>query len=141
MNGQNTRRPNKFHTRYTKQQDTSDVQQPRGRNINTTLLTIFSGILAFSTTFSVWAFVQSERAFVFPTETNFATKLVPHIPFIPMYLIINNSGRATASIDYFVAGITHDLPPLPEYVDTTQFAWAPVVAGGTTKQVLRFETN
>ncbi len=98
-------------------------------------------VLVIATSIQSWAFIQSERAFIFPTDTNFAQKLVPGIPYIPMYVVVKNSGKSTAIIDEFSAAITHDLPTVPTYGRTATYAWPPVVAGGTAQQIMHFETD
>jgi hypothetical protein len=47
-------------------------------------VTWFTAALAIFAVIQSFAFIQSERAFVAPTETNFAVELVPGINFLPM---------------------------------------------------------
>ena len=107
----------------------------------TGVLAIFTVVLAIFAVIQAFAFIQSERAFVAPTETNFAVELVPGIKFLPMTFEIKNSGKSTATIDEVSIAITHDLPNPREYATARPFAFPPIVPGGTSKRVLKFETG
>ena len=101
----------------------------------------FTAVLAIFALIQTIAFVQSERAFVAPTSTDFAVEVIPGIKLLPMLFEIKNSGKSTATIDEVSIAITHDLPNPREYPTARQFAFPPIVPGGTSKRVLRFETG
>ena len=107
----------------------------------TAVLAIFTVVLAIVAMIQTLAFIQSERAFVAPTETNFAVELMPSIKFLPIFFEIKNSGKSTATIDEVSIAITHELPSPRAYGDARPFAFPPIVPGGTSKRILTFETN
>jgi hypothetical protein len=104
-------------------------------------VTWFTAVVAFFAVIQTISFVQSERAFVAPTNTDFAVEIVPGIKFLPMLFEIKNSGKSTATIDEVSIAITHDLPNPRAYPTARQFAFPPIVPGGSSKRVLRFETG
>jgi hypothetical protein len=104
-------------------------------------IVLFTGVLGVVAVLQYWAFIRSERAFVAPTSTDFAIKETVGVKLLPMYLELHNSGRSTATIDELSVGITHELGPIPVYAEAPKFAFPPVVAGGTTKQELKFATE
>jgi hypothetical protein len=87
-----------------------------------------------------WAFIQSERAFVFPTTIGF-DKDLRDVREIVLSIEINNSGKSTATIEDFLVSVSHNLPALPEYwpeSDGTRLAFAPVRGGATIKDYVKF---
>ncbi len=93
--------------------------------------------------FQYWAFVQSEQAFVAPTHTDFAIKDTVGVKLLPMYLELSNSGKSPATIDELRVAITHKLPLERQYGKAPNYAFPPVMPGGSTKQQLelKFETE
>ncbi len=60
---------------------------------------------------------------------------------LPIYLDVRNSGKTTAIINELNAAITHELPDQPPHFKLNNFAIPPVVAGGTTRTFMQFETG
>jgi hypothetical protein len=106
-------------------------------------VTWFTAILALFTVIQVFAFIESERAFVFPSETSFAKSSNFDVSPLPMFLYLKNSGKITATIDELIAKITHG--PLLQEPDYTgignRYAFPPVVANGNIRRILRFESG
>lgn len=107
----------------------------------TGMITLFTFALALIAGLQLLTFIQSERAFVAPASTNFATELVPGIAHLPMYLDIQNSGRSTAFVEELSVAITHNLPSKPQYFDTINIAFPPIVAGGVSRRSSKFVTG
>jgi len=76
-------------------------------------ITLFTFILVVFTGVQVWAFMESERAFVFPMEANFAGPPIDGKQPFDFYLTLQNTGKSVAVIEDMVAYISHELPPLP----------------------------
>jgi len=58
-----------------------------------------------------------------------------------MFIDMRNSGKSTATIEELSLSITHELPPEPQYYEAQKIAFAPIVAGGTSRRTLRFITE
>ena len=106
-------------------------------------VTWFTGVLALFTGIQVFVFIESERAFVFPSETNFAKLSNFDVSPLPMFLHLKNSGKITATVDELVAIITHGpLPEQPLYIGIgNRYAIPPVVANGNVRRILRFQSG
>ena len=85
--------------------------------------------------------MQSQRAFVFPTATNFTEPLIANVQPLSLYIDVTNSGRIAAEIEDLIAFVTHDLAPRPQYGEGLQrieVAFPPIPAGGTLRRILDF---
>jgi len=100
----------------------------------------FSGCLVLITGLQALNFVASERAFVAPSNAEFAVRETVGVELLPIMFELKNSGKSTATIREFAAAITHQLPAQPEYQEGPKFAFPPVVSGGTAKRILQFKT-
>lgn len=103
----------------------------------------FTAALCILGAFQVWAFIQSERAFVFPSNIAFADPLDSVLEVMPLELRIEieNSGRSPARIRKLTIAVTHELPPEPEYthgIDSAQFAFPPIPVNQKISQVIPF---
>ena len=100
-----------------------------------------TAVIAVTAVVQVLAFIQSERAFVAPAGANFAKRLDVGINPLPMYLDLRNGGKSMAVIKELTAAITHKLPSEPPNLKGQEFAFPPIVAGGTSRRALEFETG
>ena len=99
----------------------------------------FTAVLMVIGGFQAWSFVQSERAFVFPTTADFVLKLTPDTSQLLMYIDVKNSGKSPATIFELRAAVTHILEPTPTYgANAVRVAFAPVVGSGEIRQRLNF---
>ena len=118
---------------------------PTGRFYRLSPIEIFTGVLCVVGALQWWAFVQSERAFVFPSNVAFVDSLDSILIVMPLDLKIEleNSGRSPASIYKLTLAITIDeLPPEPpDYthgIDHAQFAFPPIPVNQKISQVMSF---
>ena len=103
---------------------------------------VFTGLLFFVAALQAWAFIQSERAFVFPSKTDFSNwPLVVGENPLEMYIEFNNSGKSAAAFKDFTVAISHELDAIPNYAEGMRVAFAPITAGGTKIAYLHFETG
>jgi hypothetical protein len=98
-------------------------------------------ILCIVGVFQVWAFIQSERAFVAVSAADFAASKIWGVKFLPMSVTLNNGGKSTAEIEDIAAAIAHELRPIPWYGEAAKFAFPPITPGGTNTRVLRFDNG
>ena len=85
----------------------------------TFVLAIFTVLLALVSCLQVWAFIQSERAFLFVLTPKFDGGFAPHKPLV-LLADIKNSGRSTGFINDFnvtlkVVASNDKLPREPKY--------------------------
>jgi hypothetical protein len=112
------------------------LQQRQAGRHRVGVLEVFTAILAISTCVQVWAFIQSERAFI--AVANFeiiGTLLVPDAP-IRFAVAFHNSGRATAFINdaNLTYTITNEaMPQTPQYQPGAGAFKGPVIAGGSVR--------
>jgi hypothetical protein len=103
---------------------------------------IFTGLLFLVAAMQTWAFVQSERAFVVPSKTDFSNwPLVVGENLLEMYIEFKNSGKTAATFEDFTVAISHELDSAPNYSEGQKIAFAPITAGGSNKAFLNFETG
>jgi hypothetical protein len=101
----------------------------------TALVTVvFTGILAFSTALQVWAFVKSERAFVYIDQISVEAQRISSAHPLLLLFQIKNSGRAAgfvvdSSTDLHLG--TDPLPRIPPYTHSGDTIKGPVVPSGT----------
>jgi hypothetical protein len=108
----------------------------------TALVALFTFVLCVVAGIQAWAFIQSERAFLSPSETNFVNwPLVERENPLLMYLDVRNSGKSTATIEELSLAIAHEIPAIPSYGGGTKIAFAPIVQGGTSRRTVGFETG
>lgn len=102
---------------------------------------IFTFFLMTAAGFQAWAFVQSERAFVFPTNVEFTGPLTPTQP-LSFNLEIRNSGKSPAFIEELIAVVTHGpLPEVPFYgpmEGRIRIGFSPVTPNGKIIEPLDF---
>jgi hypothetical protein len=60
----------------------------------------FTVVIAVATCVQAWAFMQSERAFVFPASVDFTDPLIFPMPGLVFQLDIKNSGRSPGSRNF-----------------------------------------
>jgi hypothetical protein len=106
-------------------------------------IAVFTAVLCLVGGLQAWAFIQSERAFVFPTHVEFASPLaVAEIQPILLSLDMRNSGRSAAQISKMIVAVTHQLPPTPNYdnaIDRSVVAFPPIPGNGQITQDLNFK--
>jgi hypothetical protein len=102
---------------------------------------LFTAVVAIATVVQAWAFIKSERAFVAVSEVHFAKDITPGLNPLPIFFEMKNGGKSTATVDVLKANITHGpLPAVPSYLDSPQFAIAPIVPNDMSQRILDFET-
>jgi len=95
----------------------------------------FTALLCTIGLFQGWAFIQSERAFIFPSNIAFdASSFAPEFnaPLIELNIEIQNSGRSPARIYKLTVAVTHELPTNPVYdkgMDYREIAFPPIPPG------------
>lgn len=94
----------------------------------TAALVFVTALLALISAFQAWAFIKSERAFVYPVALS-VDSIVANMP-IESKLLVENKGRSTAEIEEFntVLAAIGNLPDTPNYVQggmTTRNSVAP----------------
>ena len=99
----------------------------------TAWLAIFTFTLAVIAAVQVWAFVQSERAFVSAASVKFISGLESNHP-IEVAVEFRNSGKSTAFVkdaifSWRAGEAKKDLPPIPEYVAGAYGTPGPLVSG------------
>ena len=104
---------------------------------------LFTAVLCLVGGIQAWAFIQSERAFVFPSHLEFVEPpaISESLPIL-LSLDMRNSGRSVAQVSRMVVAVTHQLPPTPNYekgLDRTEVAFPPVPGNGQTTQQLYFK--
>ena len=91
----------------------------------------FTAVLCVVGALQLWAFVQSERAFVVPTETHFAKwPLVPGHKPLELIVEFKNIGRSTATFAELTVAISDGLPEKPKFSEGYKVTIAPLAAGG-----------
>jgi hypothetical protein len=106
-------------------------------------IAVFTAVLCLVGLLQAWAFIQSERAFVFPSHLEFVSPLaIAETQPILLSLDMRNSGRSTAQISKMIVAVTHQLPPTPNYdnaVDRSVVAFPPIPGNGQIAQELNFK--
>jgi hypothetical protein len=114
------------------------------RILNLKPIELFTAVLCVVAGVQAWAFIQSERAFVFPFHVQFVAPLaVAEVQPISLALEMRNTGRSTAKVSNLVAVVTHQLPQVPNYengLDRGKFAFPPIPGNGQITQELNFRT-
>lgn len=111
------------------------------QRLSAVVILVFTGALALTAALQFWSFTQSQRAFVFPTATNFTGPLVANVQRLSLYIDVTNSGRIPAEIEDLIALVAHELAPRPQYGEGLQrleVAFPPIPAGGTLRRFLDF---
>lgn len=103
----------------------------------------FTAVLSVIAILQAWAFMESERSFVYPTTANFtAGPLTADDRDRRLYIVLRNSGKGIAIIEEFNAAVTHNLPTKPIYVGqgtvTQQFTVPPIPSGIEIQHPLNF---
>lgn len=107
----------------------------------------FTAVLCAIGVFQVYAFIQSERAFVYPTAAEFSPPLVvPGPAFQGINIEMKNAGKSVAETDFIYAVITHELSPSPQYGIGASgqqqiLAFGPLPGGTSRHRIFRFETG
>ncbi len=124
---------------------TEEVLRPRPVDLTMPfagwVVVILTAVLALTAGLQAWAFMQSQRAFVFPTAANFTGPLVANVQPLSLYIDISNSGESAAKIEDLTAFVTHHLAPRPQYDEgplRIKVASPPIPAGGTLRRILHF---
>jgi hypothetical protein len=99
----------------------------------TKVVGVFTGVLAVVGIIQAWAFIQSERSFVYAYADSISpNQVTPDQPF-QVTIAVRNDGKSEAFIsDFNVTYLLTDkiLPPTPSYQYPTAFAMnGPIVAG------------
>jgi hypothetical protein len=110
-------------------------------------ITVFTAVVGTFTAlilaFQVYTFIQSERAFVFPSKIAFVEPLaIEKVQPILLEVAVHNSGRSPAIIKRLIAFVAHDLPPTPDYKQKSgrlEIAFSPIPPGETIQQRLIFD--
>ena len=114
-------------------EDTGNNQKPARRrrfNWKPDAVAAFTGLLTFVTGVQVWAFIQSERAFISPASMTFRPPVAPE-KIAVFDMKIGNSGNSTANIKHHVYNVAEALPETPAYPDWGDITLSPVVGGGS----------
>jgi hypothetical protein len=101
----------------------------------------FTAVLCLLGGFQIWAFIQSERAFVTPTELRFDGPLVAGKE-VQLVVALKNGGKGTGFITdgvsnakFLAAG--QNLPLKPAYVRAFPQSPGPVLPGGTMTMLIQ----
>jgi hypothetical protein len=105
---------------------------------------IFTAVLCIVAGFQAWAFVQSERAFVFPSHVEFVEPLATaDVQPILLAVDMRNSGRSVAQVSNMVVAVTHELSQTPNYgkgISQQEVAFPPIPGNEQIRQELNFST-
>ena len=117
------------------------IQIPFCWAYNLTPIEKFTFLLLIVGAVQAWAFVQSERASLTLSATQFSAGLAAGKPFMITFEV-KNGGKSTAQIDkfqpvtYFAFG-NKRLPPMPQYGQSAEVAMSQILPGGNNRIVLR----
>jgi hypothetical protein len=104
----------------------------------TSAVGLFTGVLALLAALQLWAFVQSERAFLSVAGISIDGGLLPKAgdPSYRVTMQVRNAGRNTAFVDRLLLdeayGPTQPMPQQPEYKDEPRLGVPPPIPADTT---------
>jgi hypothetical protein len=108
---------------------------PSVGTIFTVVLALFTVVLALATCIQVWAFIQSERAFLVVDKLRFLSGEPSTDGPFPLILTMQNPGRNVATVKEMKIAIHlvlhhHQLPDEPDYTNAVTASATPSIAPG-----------